>query len=153
MADITTLLSYFLTNLYQANVTSLPGIVAYARATGQTAANASVVTYTVGASDATFEVSANVRPTTSTTHDFDVECTYTDEGNTARTAKMPLRLVGSTTALVTAVAAANGTVPYMGVPITIRAKAATAITIITEAGGTYTTVTYNVEGCIKKLSY
>lgn len=152
MADITTLLSFFLAELYEANVLSLPGIVAQGRATGQTAANASVATYTVGSSDGTFEVSANVRPTTSTTHDFDVECTYTDEGGTARTAKMPFRLVGSTTALIAAVANASGAVPFMGVPITIRAKAATTITVHTEAAGTYTSVVYNISACIKKIA-
>lgn len=122
------------------------------RATAQVATNASVATVTVGAADGTFIVSANVLVTTATTHDFDVQCTYTDEGNTARTVTMPLRLVGSTTALVAAVVNANGAVPYIGVPIHIRVKTATAITIRTEAAGTYTTVTYNVEGFIQQIA-
>lgn len=152
MADLQTLLSYFLNNLYAANVLSLPGIVATGRATGQTAANAGVCTFTVGAEDGTFEVSANVRVTTATTHDFDVQCTYTDEAGTARTATLPFRLVGSTTAVISSIVNTSGTVPFMGVPITIRAKAATAITIITEAAGSYTTVVYNISGCIKKIA-
>jgi hypothetical protein len=38
------------------------------------------------------------------------------------------------------------------VPIAVRAKAGTTITVRTSAGGTYTTVTYNVEGCIKQIA-
>lgn len=121
------------------------------RATAQVATNASVVTLTVGAADASFRVSANVLVTTATTHAFDVNCTYTDEGNTARTVVMPFRLVGSTTALVSSVANGNGAVPYMGVPVHIRCKAATVITIRSAAGGTYTTVVYNIEGAIEQI--
>ena len=119
------------------------------RSTAQTAAVASVVTYTVGPSDTSFWVSANVRPTTSTTHAFTVTCAYTDEGNTARTVTLTFGLVagGVTT---TSVANANGAVPYMGVPLLIRAKSATTITVATT--GTFTTVTYNVEGIIQQAS-
>ena len=126
-------------------------VVAAGRATAQTAANASVSTFTVGAADGTFEVSANVLVTTATTHTFTVECAYTDEGNTARTLTLPFTLVAGS-AIVTSVANANGTVPYMGITMHIRAKAATAITIRTQAAGTYTTVTYNVEGLIRQIS-
>src|SRR3990167_6302910 len=113
------------------------------RATAQTAANASVATYTLGASDASYEVSANVLVTTATTHAFTVTCAYTDEGNTARTVTMTFGLVAGGVA-TTSIANANGAVPYMGVPLHIRCKASTAITIATT--GTFTTVTYNVEG-------
>ncbi len=44
----------------------------------------------------------------------------------------------------------EGAVPYQGLEITIRAKAATTITIATT--GTFTTVVYNVEGCIKQVN-
>lgn len=127
----------------------VPVIVATGRATAQTAANASVSTFTVGAADGSFEVSANVLVTTATTHAFTVTCAYTDEGNTARTLTMTFGLVagGVTT---TSVANATGTVPYHGVPLHIRAKAATTITIATT--GTFTTVVYNVEGIIRQLA-
>ncbi len=114
------------------------------------AAVASVAAYLVGAADATFEIWMNVLVTTSTTHTFTCQCTYTDEGNTSRTVTMPFRLVGDTTALTSSIAAAAA-VPYIGVPLLIRAKAATAITLLTQAAGTYTTVTYNVEGYIRKV--
>jgi hypothetical protein len=129
----------------------VPAIQAAGRATAQTAANASVATYTVGAADGSFEVSANVLVTTATTHTFTIECAYTDEGNTARTLTLPFTLVAGS-AIVTSVANANGAVPYMGIHMHIRAKAATAITIRTQAAGTYTTVTYNVEGNIRQIS-
>ena len=129
----------------------VPIIVAQDRTVAATAAVASIATYTVGANDGTFEVSANVLVTTATTHSFTLTCAYTDEGNSARTLTLTFGLVagGVTT---TAVANATGTVPYHGVPVTIRCKAATTITIASAAGGTYTTVVYNAEGIIKQLA-
>jgi len=119
-----------------------------ARSTAQTGANASVTTWTVGASDGTFLVSANVLVTASTTHAFTVTCTYTDEGNTSRTVTLTLSQLGGT--LGTSVANAAGTVPYEGIPLHIRCKAATTITIGTT--GTFTSVTYNVEGSIAQIN-
>ena len=122
----------------------IPAIYAAGRATAQTAANASVATYTVGAADGSFQVSANVLVTTATTHNFTVTCTYTDEGNTARTLTFNFSSIAGV--LATAIINTGGAVPYQGVPLHIRCKAATAITIKTT--GTFTTVTYNVEGLI-----
>lgn len=115
------------------------------------AAVASVCAALVGASDASYEVFMNVLVTTSTTHTFTCQCTYTDEGNTARTITMPFRLVGDTTAVTSSIAAAAA-VPYLGVSVFIRCKANTTITLLTQAAGTYTTVVYNVEGFIRKLA-
>lgn len=128
----------------------VPAIYASGRATAQTAANASVATYTPTA-DGTFEVAMNVLITTATTHTFTCQCTYTDEGNTARTLTMPFVLVAGS-AIVTSIANGNGAVPYMGFALKIRVKANTAITLLTQAAGTYTTVVYNVEGTIKQLA-
>jgi hypothetical protein len=119
-------------------------------ATGQTAANASVASHQVGPVDAAFRVSANVLVTTATTHAFTVECAYTDQGGTARTATLPFVLVAGS-AIVTSVANATGTVPYMGLAITIKAKANTSITVRTQSGGTYTAVVYNIDGAIEQL--
>lgn len=126
----------------------VPSIYGSGRSTGQTAAVASVATYTVPAADGSYVVHANVLVTTSTTHNFTVTCAYTDEGNTARTATLNFQVVGGT--IATAIANAGGAVPYMGIPIHIRCKASTAITIATT--GTFTTVTYNVEGYISRIS-
>lgn len=121
------------------------------RVTAQAATSGTIATITPAA-DGSFDVCANVLVTTATTHTFNVLCTYTDEGNTARSTILPFRLVGSTTALASSVTNANGTVPYMGVPVRIRVKAATAITILTDAAGTYTTVVYNAEGTIRQVA-
>jgi hypothetical protein len=127
----------------------VPAIYAAGRVTAQTAAASSVATYTVGAADGSFIVSANVNVTTSTTHNFSVEIAYTDETNTARVVTFNVQQLGGT--LVTAITNVTGAGPYEGVPLHIRAKASTAITIRTNAGGTYTTVTYNAEGVIQQI--
>jgi len=118
------------------------------RSTAQTAANASVVTWTVGANDGTFLVSANVIPTTSTLHNFTVTCSYTDETNTARVVTLNFSQLAGT--FVTAIANAAGAVPYEGIPLQIRCKAGTTITI--GSTGTFTTVTYNIEGSIAQIN-
>lgn len=118
------------------------------RVTAQTAANASIATWTVGANDGSFLVSANVLVTTSTTHTFTVTCSYTDEGNTARVLTLPFYLLAGTS--TTSIANAAGAVPYEGVQLHIRCKASTTITIATT--GTFTTVTYNAEGSITQIN-
>jgi hypothetical protein len=127
----------------------VPVVVGYGRTVAATAAVASIAAFTVGAADASFEVKANVLVTTATTHTFTLTCAYTDEGNTARTLTLPFVLVAGS-AVVTSVANATGAVPYMGIAINIRCKAATTITIASAAGGTYTSVVYNAEGIIKQ---
>lgn len=133
-----------------ATVYIAPSIRRVGRVTAQAATAASIATYTVGAADGTFEISGNVLVTTATTHTFTMECAYTDEGNTARTATVMFTLLAGTT--TTSITNTNGAVPYQGVPFQIRAKAATAITIRTQAAGTYTTVVYNAQGVIKQIS-
>lgn len=117
------------------------------RAIGQTGAVASLATYTVGAADASFVISAQALITASTTHNFTFTCAYTDTGNTARTITLNFSNLAGT--IATAIANAGGAIPYSGIPIHIRAKAATAITVATT--GTFTSVTYNAEAVISKL--
>lgn len=126
----------------------IPVVQGNGRSVAQTAAVASVAAYTVGAADGSFIVDANVLVTTSTTHNFTVTCAYTDEGNTARTLTFNFSNVGGT--IATAIANAGGAVPYEGIPLHIRCKASTSITIATT--GTFTTVTYNVEGSIRQIA-
>lgn len=128
----------------------IPVIYGSGRSTAQTGAVASVAAYTLPASDGSFEVSMNVLVTTSTLHNFTCELAYTDEGNTARTVTLQFSTLAG--AFVTAITNAQGAVPYEGVPLHIRVKASTTITLRTQAAGTYTTVTYNVEGIIRQLS-
>lgn len=117
------------------------------RSTAQTAAVANVLTQAVGSADGSFEVSANVLVTTATIHSFTTTVTYTDEGNTSRTVTLNFSTIAG--AITPTIANAGGAVPYEGVPLHIRAKASTNIVIATT--GTFTTVTYNVEGAITKI--
>lgn len=122
-------------------------IVARARETAQTGAVSSVVAYTVGAADGTFEVGASVLATTATTYNFSITVTFTDESNTSRTMDLPV-LESTSSGLVAALTNTRGP-DYAGVPVQIRAKAGTTITVATS--GTFTTVTYNIEGTIAQI--
>jgi hypothetical protein len=121
-------------------------VAASGRQTAQTAADASVATFTVGSLDASFVVSANVNVTTATTHSFTVTCTYTDETNTSRTTTFTFTLLATQ---LTAITNVTGVGAYEGVPQHIRAKGGTTITIATT--GTFTAVVYSVEGYITKF--
>lgn len=123
----------------------VPSIYASGRSTAQAAAVASVATYTVGAADGSFLVSANANITTFVAGTFNVTVTYTDETNTSRT--LSLNFSSITGTLGIAIAAAG---PFEGLPVHIRCKASTSITIATS--GTFTSLTYNVEGVIQQLS-
>ena len=125
----------------------VPATVAIGRSTTNTAAVASVATVTDGATDASYFVVASVLVTTSTTHNFTVTAAYTDESSSARTLTLTFSQVGGT--LAAAITNALGAGPYMGVPLLIRCKASTPITIATT--GTFTTVTYHVEGRILQV--
>ncbi len=126
--------------------TGIPYIVASGRATAQTALAASIATFTPAA-DGSFLIGANVNVTTSTAFTFTMTCTYTDEGNTARTQTIPFVQIAGTP--LTSITNVTGAGPYEGIPVRIRAKAATAITIQTV--GTFTTVTYNAEADITQV--
>lgn len=117
------------------------------RQTAQTAADTNVVTATVGSADASYMVSMNVLVTTATLHSFTGTVTYTDEGNTSRTVTLNFSTLAG--ALTPTIANAGGAAPYEGVPLHIRAKGGTTIVLATT--GTFTTVTYNVEGAITLL--
>jgi len=126
----------------------VPAIYASGRSTAQAAAVASVATYTVGAADGSFDVSANVNVTASTTHSFTATVTYTDETSTSRTLTLTFSQLGG--ALVTSITQVTGTGPYSSVPFRIRCKSGTTITVATT--GTFTSVAYNVEADIEQVS-
>lgn len=146
VSSISTILNY--NNVATAGL-GVPAIYGSGRSVAQIAAVASVATYTVGAADGSFLVVANVLVTTATTHSFTVTCAYTDEGNTARTTTLNFSTIAGVISN-TAITNVAGTVPYEGVPIRIRAKSGTAITIATT--GTFTAVAYNVEGSIIQIA-
>lgn len=128
----------------------VPAIQSAGRVTAQAAANASIATYTVGAADGSFRVSANMNVSASTALNTTLQCTYTDESNTARTMIFPIQqLTGSFIAggLIT------GTGAWESPALHIRCKTATAITILTAGGtGTFTGVTYTAEGSIQQIA-
>ena len=126
---------------------SNPVTVQHNRVTAQTAAYAGVA-FTAPAADTSFEVSANLLVTISTTHNFAVNCTYTDESNTVRT--LTLWFADATGIWGKAILDADGVTTYNGASLHIRAKGGTTITLST--AGTFTTVTYNFESIIKQLT-
>lgn len=117
------------------------------RVTGQTAA-ATLTSYTVGVSDESLMVSANLLITTATVHSFNARVVYTDEGNTSRTLVLNFSTIAG--AITPTITNTGGTIPYEGVPLHIRAKAGTTVTFST--AGTFTTVTYNFEGIVNKIN-
>lgn len=119
-----------------------------ARSVAQTAAVTSVVAWTVGANDGSFLVSSNVLVTASVTHSFSITVSYTDEGNTARV--LTLNFSQLTGTFLTAITNVQGVGAYEGIPLHIRCKAATTITI--GSTGTFTSVTYNAEGAITQIA-
>lgn len=124
----------------------VPAVYAYGRpANGQTGAVASVATYTVGASDGSFLISANGNITTFVAGTFNVTVAYTDETNTSQTLKLNFSTITGTIGIALA---ASG--PFEGIPTHIRAKAGTAITVATS--GTFTSLTYNVEASIIQIA-
>ena len=125
---------------------SISGVVqGTGRSTAQTGNVASVATFTVGGSDASFLISANFNVTAYTSGTLSTQCTYTDETNTARTYTFTFsNLTGTLSTNI------GGTGPYESFPAHIRCKAGTAITIKTV--GTVWLGTYNVEGYIAQLS-
>lgn len=127
----------------------LAAIMGYQRSTAQTAAKTlSTGVVTVGASDASYVVSANINITASTTYSFSATCTYTDETNTSRAqTESFMILAGTTIATLSNVTAGVGA--FEGVVFHIRAKAGTTITWATS--GTFTAVTYNFEALITQM--
>jgi hypothetical protein len=124
----------------------VPAIYGSDRKTGLTAAQA-LATFTVGAADGSFLVSANILVTTATLHNFTVTVSYTDEGNTARVLTLQFSTLAG--ALLINIINTASTVPYEGVPLHIRAKASTTIIIATT--GTFTTCVYNFEEMISQI--
>jgi uncharacterized secreted protein with C-terminal beta-propeller domain len=130
-------------NIIITSVTSLlVGIVASGNATGQTATNSSVVTFTTP-NDAThsYRVGAYTAITAISAGTLTVTVTFTDENNTSRTITyfpMGLTTAGLTSTGFTAFA-----------PINIRVKQNTAITLVSTFTGV--SVGYDVGGTIESL--
>lgn len=122
----------------------IPAIYGSGRSTAQTGAVATVATYTVGSSDGSFIISANANITTFVAGTFNITVSYTDETNAAQTLKLSFSTVTGTLGIALAAAGA-----FEGIPVHIRCKANTSITVATT--GTFTSLTYNVESYIQQL--
>lgn len=115
------------------------------------ARSAAVAAYTVGAADGTFVVSGAINVTTSTAFTFSLDCVYTDDGNVSRTLVLPIAQLAGTFVASGLATNVTGAGPYESASMTIRCKASTSITLRPSAGGTYTTVVYNVAGNIRQI--
>lgn len=109
----------------------------------QTAAASAIATLTVGASDRSYRVSGYIKIVTSSSFNFSIKVTYTDENGASQVIALPL-FGGSTLTDVLVNATAR---VYMGVEVLIRAQATTTITIAT-AGSSFSSVTYNAGASI-----
>lgn len=134
--------------------TGVPIIVANGRAVAQSAAVSNVCSFTPAA-DGTFFIDCMLLVTTAgTATAFNCQCTFTDEGGTARTSVFSFVPVAGTP-IVTSIGFALGTIPYIGLSKMIRVKGGTTITILTQAAGTYTGVTpvvFNIDGLIRQVA-
>lgn len=124
-------------------VNALP--VASARSVAAVAALPSLLVFTVPSVDTSYEVTSNLLVTSSTLHTIAVTVAYTDESNAARTLTLPFFVLAGTT--IISVTNVLGAVPFTGMPLRIRCKAGTTITVATS--GTFTTVVYNVEVALR----
>lgn len=123
-------------------------LVKYTRPAQQSASTVTLATYTTPAADGSYRVWVNVNVTTAGSLNMTVTCAYTDESNVARTLTIPFLLLAGT--LVQSITSAQGTIAYESIPITIRTKASTSITLAT--AGTVTGGVYTGEGFIEQVA-
>lgn len=126
-----------------------PVIVSAGRVVATTTAipvGAPITSFLVGGSDGSFIVSGGVLVTADTATTLQLQISYTDEGGTSRD---PLVINLSSLAGVLAPGiAATGV--YEGIPLHIRAKAGTTISVYT-AFTINSSMTYNVEAVVQQL--
>jgi len=96
----------------------------------------------VGASDATLVISANINIVSGTAFSFTVYCSYKNESNNTVMATMSFTKTAGTP--VVTITNATGSGSYEGTPMHIRCKAGTPVAISTT--GTFTDVVYNADG-------
>lgn len=134
--------------LVPSGVLGTPVVVATGRVIAVSTQSILISTFSVGAADASFEVSANMNVTASTTLATTLTCSYTDESNAARVMVFPVASLSGSFVAAGAITGAGATVwetPVMH----IRAKAGSTI-LIQNTAGTFSGVTYTAEGIIKQ---
>lgn len=120
----------------------VPAIYARGRLTGQTGIG--TITSFTPTADSSFLVTINVNVTAYTSGSITSLVNYTDETNSPRNTN--LALIGSSGAYGTA---ANSAQPWSGVPLQIRVKSGTTVSI--SINGSFT-ATYNVEAFIIQIA-
>jgi hypothetical protein len=123
-------------------------IVHTPRVLGLTAAAPNIASYTVGPRDASFRISANIQIVASGTFNINATVIYTDETGTLRTTFLPFMRAAAS--VVSSLTQADGLSAWQGFAIHIRAKAGTLITVGTS--NVFTSVTYNAEAVIERLT-
>lgn len=118
----------------------------YAEVTAQST-NGNIATYTAGAADGVFRVSADMSVTASTALATTLTVNYTDKSNTARVMVLPVQQLSGS---FIAAGAITGTGAWETPTMQIRCKASTAITILSSAG-TFTGVTFSASGTITQI--
>lgn len=111
-------------------------VVASGRIVGATGA-VTIVTYKVGAADASFEISANLQLTLAGTLSFNVVVTYTDEIGTANTVGLTFSPTGAGPTLFATFSSSSGLGAYEGVPLHFRCQANSTITVKTLGSGPF----------------
>ena len=127
----------------------VPVVVASANISAQSS-NATITSYSNPATDADFDVRAQMSVTASTTLITTITCTYTDVANVSRTMVMPIQSLAGTFVAAGAISGAGASI-WETPTMHIRAKASTTITLLTSSG-TFTAVTYSASGVITKLN-
>jgi len=125
----------------------IAAIAGYVRPAQQVNTLVNLATKTVGAADGSFIVSANINVTVATASLIGATCTYTDETNTSRSLVLNFSNIAGVFATTTTLNTAGA---FEGVPLHIRAKSGTTITLATT--GTVTTATYTAEGQITQVA-
>jgi len=115
------------------------------RQTAQTAAIASLLTFTVGAADGLFRIQGNVNITTFVAGTFNMTVAYTDETNTARTLTLNFSSLTGTLGIASAAA-----VPFEGIPAVTRCTGSSTRTVATS--GTFASLSYNAESMLEQLA-
>ncbi len=127
----------------------LPKIVAYARATNQSAANANVLSYTALA-EGSYEISMTLQVVAATAIVTSLKCDYSNENNDNTSVVLPvIHLNGSFAAGISEGAIANES--YSTPVFHIRAGTTNPTILFYTTAGTFTGVTYNVEAIVKRI--
>lgn len=122
-----------------------PQVVAYKRAVAIQNAAITLFSYLVP-SDGTYMISGCIRTISGTTYNFSLPITATDENGGPISKNIPLMVGG----IVVVAVNTDAFQSYNGIPLHCRLKGGTTVSVATF--GTFTSVVYNAEAIIMKIS-